>query len=220
MTKEQVFAIMGKYYGNAHYRLAIAQGIRAQDLYVVRTLLDQVNALGYCFSNCHRLEETEDKRFVPLILDAFGKLEAVNYREGLLYAIRFRSYGEFVPQLLEIYETCPVQPIRVAASHSLMSIRSAKYRQEYLRIVASEDYGREHDWLLELLCKLREPVALDKLRILQKKNPKIWSYTFLKYAASFKDPSVMEDVAKYLTCDDPEKRRMAKRCMEKLEQLR
>lgn len=84
MTKERVFEIMGKHYGNAYYRSAIRLGISEHDLKLTTELLDKINALGYNFSNMHPLMETEDVRFPPLILEYYGKFDALNYQEGTL----------------------------------------------------------------------------------------------------------------------------------------
>ena len=216
MTKEEVFQIMGKYYGNAHYRSAIEQNISENDLRLVAQMLDEINALGYNFSNLHRLNETEDINFVPIIFKYFDRISAVNYRQGLLSAVRFKCYERYVPALLRIYEESPDSRIKNNASQAVMSICSRKYTQEYLRIIESPDYGKEHDWFIELLCKLRIRTVLPRLLDLHQKNPHMWRYTLLRYAASFKDPSLIPYVSVYLDFEDPETRKMAKKAVEKL----
>lgn len=127
MTKERVFEIMGKHYGNAYYRSAIRLGISEHDLKLTTELLDKINALGYNFSNMHPLMETEDVRFPPLILEYYGKFDALNYQEGTLSTICFKSYCEFVPQLLQIYQQSDVLKIRDCASQCIFLINSPKY---------------------------------------------------------------------------------------------
>lgn len=217
MTKEQVFQIMGKYYGNEYYRSAIAQEISENDLRLTAELLDKINSFGYNFSNTHRLVETEDKKLVPIILTYFDRISAVNYRVQLLSAVRYKSYEQYVPHLLEIYATNQIRDIKVAASEAIMSIRSRKYTNEYLKIVGSLDYGKEHDWLIELLCKFREPAVLPKMIYLLQNYPQQWEHTFLRYAASFKDSSLIPYVSAYLNANDSEKQRMARQALKKLE---
>ena len=45
-TKEQVFTIMGKYYGNAYWRSAVGC-YSEEDLIFLTEILDKINALGY-----------------------------------------------------------------------------------------------------------------------------------------------------------------------------
>ena len=76
-TKEQVFEIMGKYYGNAHWRDAVGC-YSEEDLIFLTEMLDKINALGYHFSNLHRLTDNEDIRFIPIVLEYIPKQKRWN----------------------------------------------------------------------------------------------------------------------------------------------
>ena len=59
LSKDEVFEIMGSYYGNAHYRDAQRLAWSAHDLELTKHILDEVNALGYKYSNLSKLCEYE-----------------------------------------------------------------------------------------------------------------------------------------------------------------
>lgn len=217
MTKEQVFQIMGRYYGNAYYRSAISLDISEEDLKLTAKLLDQINSLGYNFSNLHRLMETEDVRFPPLILECFDKFTALNYQEGALATIRFKSYHEFVPQLLQIYQNTQDSKIRDCASQCIFFINSPKYGAECLEIVNQPNYGATHDYLIDYLCKRRVHKVIPKLLNLLDDYPTVWRWTFLRYVSLFKEPSLIPYVEPFLQSDDGEIRALAKKAIKKLE---
>ena len=217
MTKERVFEIMGKHYGNAYYRSAIRLGISEHDLKLTTELLDKINALGYNFSNMHPLMETEDVRFPPLILEYYGKFDALNYQEGTLSTICFKSYCEFVPQLLQIYQQSDVLKIRDCASQCIFFINSPKYVDECLEIVNRPHYGAAHDYLIDYLCKRRVHKVIPTLLNLLDKYPAVWQWTFLRYVASFKEQSLIMYIEPFLQADDSEIRVLAKKAIKKLE---
>lgn len=72
LSKETVFQIMGSYYGNAHYRAAQRLRWTTHDLVLTKQILDEINALGYHFSNLGRLSDHEDPRFIPIIFGNYG----------------------------------------------------------------------------------------------------------------------------------------------------
>lgn len=217
VTKEQVFEIMGKYYGNAYYRSAIRLGISEDDLKLTVKLLDQINALGYNFSNLHPLMENEDIRFPPLILGCFDKFTSLNYQEGALATIRFKSYSEYVPQLLQIYQNTGISQIRVCASECILSINSPKYVDECLEIISQPHYGAEHDFLIEYLCKRRVNNLIPRFLNLLEQYPKVWQWTFLRNVTYFKEPSLILYVEPFLQDNDSEIRNLAKKAIRKLE---
>lgn len=216
LTKERVFQIMGKYYGNAYYRSAIQHGIPEDDLILLTEVLDKINALGYRFSNLHALQQTDDVRFVPIILEHFRSFKSANYRSGAIDVIRFPSYQDCVPQLLRIYEESSSPQTQLDISQALLQIRSKKYISEYLRIINKPDYGTEHDFLIDLLCKLRVKEVVPKLLELLNSDPNMWSWTFLKYAPIFRDPSLLPLIEPYLEANDSEIRALARKAIKKL----
>lgn len=216
LTKERVFQIMGKYYGNAYYRSAIEQGISEDDLQLTTEILNKVNDLGYNFSNLHALTRTEDSRFVPIVLENFQKFKAANYRTGLIHSVCYPSYSGYVPQLLSIYEETTSPQTRIDISQCLLCIGSRRYVPEYLRIINRDDFGVAHDYLIDLLCKLRVKEVLPKLLELLKSNQHQWAWTFLRYAPVFRDPSLLPFIEPYLESDDGEFRSLARKATKKL----
>jgi len=215
-TKEQVFRIMGKYYGNAHYREAIRLADSEEDLILMTQLLDEINTLGYYFSNIGRLTDTEDVRFAPLLLDYFDRFKAIHFKTWVISLIRFKSYDRFVPQLLEVYKSTDDIDIQQSVSQCIFQISSRKYINEYLRIVCQPAYGLEHDFLMDVLCKLRVREVLPKLLSLVDSYPKKWRWTFLYYIHRFKDPSVLPYIERFIDADDSEIRAMAKKAIIKI----
>ena len=216
LTKERVFQIMGKYYGNAHYRSAIALGIPEEDLMLTAKILDEINALGYYFSNLHALKSTADQRFVPIILRYYPHFISPNYNTGLIYTLSSPAYKDFVPELLAIYEETTSPQVREDVSQVLLGIRSKKYVSEYLRIINKPDYGVNQDYMVYLLCTLRVKEVLPKLLELLEQNPHGWRWTFLKYAAVSNEPSLLPIIEPYLESDDSELRLLARKAIKKL----
>jgi len=210
---------MGKYYGNDYYRSAIRLGISESDLKLTAQLLDQINALGYNFSNLHKLNETEDLRFPPLILGCFDKFTALNYQVGALSTVCFKSYYRFIPQLLQIYQNTESSQIRVCASQCIFSINSPKYVANCLEIVNQPHYGAEHDYLIAYLCKQRAHNVIPRLLNLLEEYPAVWRWTFLRYVSYFKEPSLIPYVEPFLQADDGEIRTLAKKAIRKLEDV-
>lgn len=219
LTKERVFQIMGKYYGNDCYRSAIAHDIPEEDLMLTTKILDEINAMGYYFSNLHALEKNVDPRFVPIILKYYQRFISVNYNSGLISAVCHPSYQDFVPELLGIYEESESHQVKLDISQALLSIRSKKHIPEYLRIINKQDFGIRRDYLIDLLCKLRVKEVVPKLQDLLEKNPHEWRWTFLKYAPVFQDASLVPLIEPYLESDDGELRMLARKALKKLKQI-
>ena len=220
MDKQRVFEIMGKLYGNDVYRAAIQFDDTENDLRVIKDILDEINSFGYSVCSLSRLNDVEDIRVVSVILKHYRRFDAIRYRCGVLSAIKFRSYAGFVPNLLEIYHSCNSREIRNTISSCLLLIRDRTHVEDYLRIVLEPGYGcvvdyRDMDYMMALLCELRVTDVLPKLLALVKTSP-LWNWTFLRYAAYFKDPSVIEHLAPFLESDDAEYRTMAKKAIHKL----
>ncbi len=218
LTKERVFEIMGKYYGNAHYRDAIRCNISEHDLRMDKEILDKINSLGYYFSNLHRLDDTEDIRFVPILLDYYDKYDAP-FGGIILRYIRFPSYSEYIPRLISIYEETNEQYLKDTISQCFLQMRCKKYIPEYLRIVNDPNYGKTFDWMMDVLCKLRVREAFPKLLELVKNDPHAWTWTFVWGVPFFRDPSLIPYLEPYLEHHDGEVRSMARKGIKKLSAL-
>lgn len=218
LTKERVFEIMGPFYGNDHYRAAIAQNTPEEELAVITEILDRVNALGYRVCNLHALENVEDIRLAPLILEAYDRLTTDNRRAGAIGILRKRCYAPFVPELITRYEKADSAFLRRTITDALFGIGSRKYIPEYLRLVQAEGYGESSDYLLDLLCKLRVREAVPSLLKLHEKNPHDWHWTLLKYGPMTRAAELIPAIRPYLECDDGELRRLTRKALEKLEE--
>ena len=217
LTKERVFEIMGPFYGNDHYRSAIAQDTPESDLAVIAEILDRANALGYRICNLHSLENTEDVRLAPLILEAYDRLTAENRRAGAIGLLRRRCYAPFVPELIRRYEDTDSAFLRQSITDALFGIGSRKDIPEYLRLVRADGYGKMPDDLLDLLCRLRVREAIPVLLDLHRENPHDWHWTLLHYGPMTGAPELIPEIVPYLDSDDGELRTLARKALKKLE---
>lgn len=217
LTKERVFEIMGHFYGNYHYRPAIAQDIPESDLAVIADILDRINALGYRVCNLHALSDVEDVRLAPLILEGYDRLTRENWRAGAIGLLRRRCYAPFIPELIARYEGTDSAFLREAITDSLFGIGSRRYIPEYLRLVRAVGYGASFDYLLDLLCKLRVREAVPVLTELHRQNPHDWHWTLLKYGPATGAEELVPAIRPYLDSDDGELRVLARKALKKLE---
>lgn len=217
LSKERIFQIMGKYYGNVYYRSAIRLNSSEKDLHTITSFLDEVNSLGYRVSNIHALSSIEDLRLVPIILRYCDKFEADNYRSALIGLLGFRSYEKYVPQLISLYENANSIQYKLDISDALFRICSKKHQSEYLRLVSNPDYGASFDHLLALLCKLRVKEAIPVLLRLYETNPHDWYWTLLKYAPYTKAIAIRPHIFLMLESQDCEIRSLARKALEKLD---
>lgn len=213
-TKEQVFEIMGKYYGNAYWREAIKYSYSEEQLLYVSEILDKINALGYKFSNLQRLNDHEDIRFVPIVLNYIRQRKW--WVSSLLDALHYRSYYEYTPDLIELYKDPEYKEYRWDLGSALLQCRHKKFIPQYLEIVNDPSYGKDPDLIMEILCRFKVKQALPRLLGLYERYPDIWRWELLKYGWYFKDESIIPYIEPYLTCDDSEYRSMAKKAKEKL----
>ena len=197
MEKEEVFELMGKYYGNAYYRSANRLHYAREDLLLTKSLLDQVNALGYRFSNVHSLQNVEDTRFLPIILHAIPQYKGDNYKGGLLQAICYRSYHSASSELIKLYDEPSMRALRWNISDALFRIRTREMIPALLEIIKREQYGEEPDRILEILIRYKVNA-------------------FLRYAASFRDPSLLGLVEQRMEAEDPYMRSLAKKAIKKM----
>ena len=216
MDKDEVFTLMGEYYGNAYYRSAIQNNWPPEDLLLTKELLDRVNALGYRISNVHKMTEIEDSRFLPIVFDALPRYTADSFRAGLLQAVCFRSYREAAGELLKLYDEPNMQDLRWTISAALFRIRDRKMIPALLKVVRREDYGKEPDMILEILLKYKVEAAQDRAMELADRDP-FWENLFLRYATSIHRPEVAGLVRSRTEATDPYTRRLAKKALAKME---
>ena len=208
---------MGKYYGNAHWRSAVERGATEEELRLIVEVLDRINALGYNFSNLHRLTDHEDIRFIPIVLEYIHRYG----REmmGLLQAFEYRSYSAYTPDLIALYKNPEYAEYRWDIGNALRAIRHKKYVPQYLEIVNDPAYGYYPCLVMEILCMFRVKEALPRLLELYERYPDVWRWTLLECAHRFNDPVILPYIEPYLTYDDGEYRQMAKKVWKKLSEI-
>ena len=217
ISKDEVFEIMGSYYGNAHYRDAQRLAWSAHDLELTKHILDEVNALGYKFSNLSKLAECEDSRFIPIIFEHFGKFEDSAFSEELIGSLCFRNYHPCTPQLLTLYRNEKDEQMKYRISNSLFNLRNRKYIPDYLTIVTNDEYGKSYDMIMDILCKFHVTVALPILIKLFEKNPDEWTFAFMRLGKTYHDPIIVPYLQELATHENGEYRAMAKKVLKDFE---
>lgn len=218
MEKEEVFAIMGKYYGNAYYR---DQRLTREDAALITKILDEINSLGYNFSNLHKLATVKDTRFIDILIRSYSENEqrmSEGLKQSIVYGLHFRGYDAAVPFLLEVYRSEQSEEdfnFKFGVSSSIQNIFSKKYVDDYLQIVMSDGYTK-CDCIYSLLCCMKEERAYQRIVGLVKAYPDEFKFMFLKDGWKFKK----QEMVAYFTYfyDDPqtEIRTMAKRAAKKI----
>lgn len=216
LSKETVFQIMGSYYGNAHYRAAQRLRWSIHDLVLTKQILDEINALGYHFSNLGRLSDHEDSRFIPIIFGNYGKFEDRGFNEELIQAICFKSYHSCTPELLRLYQKENDDQLKFRISDSLFLIRNRKYIPDYCSVVMSNGYGKSFDMIVDILCKFHVPDALNVLIGLVEKYPEQWTSAFLRLAVLYHDPIIVPRLQELTKHENGEYRQMAKKALDVL----
>lgn len=216
MTKDDVFQLMGTYYGNAYYKSAIQEHDSKEDLLLTVSILDQINALGYHISNIHKLSYIEDPRFLPIIFENILRYQSDRFKSSLLYAVHFRGYKDATSDLLRLYDDPQMKDLRWEISNSLFHLRNRKFIPEYLSIVLRDEYGKTPDLLLEVLLRYKDPSAMKKLLQLIDQNP-FWENLFLKYAPKYGWVQFGTLIASRLDASDEYTRSLARRAFEKLQ---
>ena len=213
LSKDEVFEIMGSYYGNAHYRDAQRLAWSAHDLELTKHILDEVNALGYKFSNLSKLAECEDSRFIPIIFEHFGKFEDSAFNEELIGALCFRNYHSCTPQLLTLYKNEKDDQMKYRLSNSLFNLRNRKYIPDYLTIVTNDEYGKSYDMIMDILCKYHVTEALPILIKLFEKYPNEWTFAFMRLGKTYHDPIIVPYLQELATHENGEYRAMARKAL-------
>ena len=181
-------------------------------------ILDEINALGYNFSNLHRLTDHEDIRFIPIVLKYIHQKN--EWTGSLLSAFHCRSYYKYTPDLIEIYKDPEYyEKYREDLGNALYLCRHKKFVPQYLEIVNDSSYGKKFDLVMDILCRFKVKEALPRLLELYKYYPDVWRWTLLQYGWYFKDQSIIPYIEPYLTCDNGEYRSMAKKAIEKLRSI-
>ena len=214
LSKEKIFEIMGNYYGNAHYRDAQRLSWSVHDLVLISRILDTVNSLGYKFSNLSRLSDYEDIRFASIVFDNYGRFENQELNEELISSLCFKSYHPYTPKLLDLYRSENNNQLKYRLSNSLFLIRNKKYIPDYISIVTDDDYGKNVDMIIDILCKYRVPIALHILIELYKKYPAEWTFKFLQLGKLYQDPIVIPYLQILSTHDNIEYRTMAQKALQ------
>ena len=194
-SKEEVFNIMGDYYGNAYYRAAIRQEFTKKELTIQKKMLDEINSLGYNFSNLHKLTYEADLRFVPILLKYY---DATEKKEGILQALSHKEYYAYTPSIAELYCKERNARIRFAISSTLFVIRNKKYVDLYLKITSMEDYIGD-DMISVILCKYRIKEFSSRFIDLYNMNPDAVSWNMANYGYLLNDRRIipiLEDLAK------------------------
>ncbi|MBR4256664.1 MAG: hypothetical protein IKQ18_05820 [Clostridia bacterium] len=193
-SKEEVFDLIGKYYGNPVYRYAVGKWKRS-DLIKIKDFLDEINGFGYNFADLHRLTDNFDKRFVPVILRKYD--EADTEREKLVITpyLMHKQYSEFTPDIVERYNQAKSSELKFGLSNVLYVLRNRKYIPLYMDLVNSDSYTGQNDFIVRILCQLHVKEFRQRFLTLYKSCPGQLDFSFAKYGYMIGD----ETYIPYLT---------------------
>lgn len=216
MDKQEVFSIMGSYYGNAYFRDAT---LTPEDARLIAQILDEINALGYHVSSLHALERVCDTRFVKVITQFYqsnANLMRDQTKEGLLCGLANRKYKEAVPFLLREYRVSDREQIKYRAADVLRQIGDRGHEADYVALINEEAYC-QCDGLYVLLCKLKSQAAYPRIVELVHLYPAQFKFTFLQAAWRYRRAELLPEFESFLSDPESEIRTMAKHAIQKLE---
>lgn len=211
-SKDEVFDIMGKYYGNEHYRAAIRLGWTKKELFVLKGLLDEINDLGYYFSNLHKLSYIADLRFVPILLEYY---DIIDNKDAILDALHHKEYFKYTPAVLELYNNTTSSELRFGISSALFAMRSRKYIDYYLETVNRPDYIG-NDMISVILCKYHVKEFSNRFIDLYNMNPKAVSWNMAHYGYLLGDRKMLPILEALEKSTTKEISHSAKKSLEKL----
>ena len=215
MEKEEVFSIMGKYYGNAYYK---SPNLTPEDALVITKALDAINALGYNFSNLHAVEEACDERIVGIIINLYREYStqiSMGSKEGLLCCLSKKQYHSAVPFLLDLYSSENEFRLKFRISDVLFHIRDKAYESEYFQIIGQSVY-RQCDRIYDLLCVMKSQIAYQRIIELVRRYPNEFKFSFLRYGWYYKDSKLIPLIETFLQDKNLEVCMIARQALRKI----
>lgn len=215
MEKEEVFSIMGKYYGNAYYKSA---NLTPEDAAIITKALDAINALGYDFSNLHAVEEACDPKIVEIIINLYEEYSlqmSMGLKESLLCCLSKKQYHSAVPFLLSVYYRENEFRLKFRISDVLFHIRDKTYENEYFQIISKNIY-RQCDRIYDLLCVIKSQIAYQRIIELVRQYPEEFKYSFLRYGWYYKDLKLIPILETFLQDENLEVCTIARRALKKV----
>ena len=215
MEKEEVFSIMGKYYGNAYYKSA---NLTPEDALVITKALDEINVLGYNFSNLHAVEKTYDPKIVKIITNLYKEYSpqiSIGLKEGLLSCLSKKQYHSAVPFLLNLYSREKEFRLKFRISDVLFHIRDKAYESKYFQIIGQSVY-RQCDRIYDLLCVMKSQIAYQRIIELVRQYPDEFKFSFLRYGWYYKDSKLIPLIETFLQDKNLEVCMIARQALRKI----
>ena len=100
---------------------------------------------------------------LPIVIKYYKKARLKREKQYLLKWFHHRGLEEVVPMLLEDYCSDDLNVDRWAIGDCLYQIRSKKYIDDYLKIIANASYGQDRQMVILLFGKLKAEVAIPVL---------------------------------------------------------
>ena len=126
--------------------------------------------LGFNFQVLNQAESLLPKykdTVLPVVIKYYKMAKLKNEKRYLLGWFHHKGLEEVVPMLLEDYYSNNPDIDKWAIGDRLYQIRSKKYIDDYLKIIADSSYGQDRQMIVLLLGKLKEesaiPILIDLL---------------------------------------------------------
>ena len=217
-SKEEVFDLIGKYYGNPVYRYAVGKWKRS-DLIKIKDFLDEINGFGYNFADLQRLTDHFDKRFVSVILRKYD--EADTEREKLVITpyLLHKQYSELTPDIVERYRQTKSSELKFGLSNALYVLRNRKYIPLYMDLANSDAYIGQNDFIVKILCKFHVKEFRQRFLELYKACPEQLKRSFAKYGYMVGDETYIPYLTSLCESSDNELSKYAEKSLKKIKEF-
>ena len=174
--------------------------------------------LGFDFQVLNQAEKLLPKHkdtVLPIVIKYYKTAKLKNEKQYLLGWFHYAGLEEVVPMLLEDYCSDNANIDRWAIGDRLYQIRSKKYIDDYLKIIADSSYGQDRQMIILLVGKLKIESAIPILiNLLEDEGVRLHAITAL---GDFKREELRCYFERFANDSNPAWRKYSKAALKKLD---